>query len=65
MIRQKYLSPSSAAVFLDVSTHLLQKWRSLGIGIPYTKLGDSANAPIRYSLEELEEYLSSKKILTM
>jgi hypothetical protein len=65
MVNHKYLSPSSAAKFLDVSIHLLQKWRSLGIGVPYTKLGDSINAPIRYAVNDLEKYLEERKIKTM
>jgi hypothetical protein len=65
MVISKYLSPSTAAKYLDISTHLLQKWRSLGIGVPYTKLGDSINAPIRYSVHDLEQYLETRKIKTM
>lgn len=62
MVISRYLSPTAAAKYLGVSTHLLQKWRSLGTGIPYTKLGDSFNAPIRYSITDLDKYLEKRKV---
>lgn len=62
MMVQRYMSPLSAAQYLGVSIHLLQKWRSLGMGVPYTKLGDSFNAPIRYSVVDLDKYLEKRKI---
>lgn len=58
----RYLSPASAAQYLGISTHLLQKWRTLGTGVPYTKLGDSINAPIRYSTIDLDKYLEKRKV---
>lgn len=62
MMAQRYMSPLSAAKYLGVSIHLLQKWRTLGTGVPYTKLGDSFNAPIRYSITDLDKYLEKRKV---
>lgn len=62
MMAQRYMSPLSAAKYLGVSIHLLQKWRTLGTGVPYTKLGDSFNAPIRYSVVDLDKYLEKRKV---
>jgi len=62
---QKYLSPKQASSYINVSTDLLQKWRSEGLGIPYIKLGESTSSLIRYDREELDKYLKSKTIKTM
>lgn len=62
MTAQRYMSPLSAAKYLGISIHLLQKWRTLGTGVPYTKLGDSFNAPIRYSITDLDKYLEKRKV---
>ncbi len=61
----EYLSPKEASEFLGVSTHLLQKWRSNGVGIPYIKLGQSTSSVIRYQKSDLLEYLNDNKIKTM
>ena len=60
-----YLSPKEASRLLGVSTHLLQKWRSNGVGIPYVKLGQSTSSIIRYQKSALLEYLKDNKIKTM
>lgn len=61
----QYLSPKEASRFLGVSVNLLQKWRTLGVAIPYVKLGHSSSSIIRYNLDDLLEYLENKKIKTM
>lgn len=66
MVRDnQWLSPKETAKYIGVSVDLLQKWRSQGIGIPYIKLGDSVSSLIRYDIEDLNNYLKSKKIKTM
>lgn len=64
MYSSEYLSPKEASKFLGISTHLLQKWRSLGVGIPYIKLGQSTSSVIRYQKSDLLEYLNDNKIKT-
>lgn len=61
----KYLSPKDAAKYIGVSLDLLQKWRTLGIGIPYIKLGESSSSLVRYDLDDLNNYLASLKIKTL
>jgi len=61
----KYLSPKDAAKYIGVSLDLLQKWRTLGIGIPYIKLGESSSSLIRYDVDDLNNYLASLKIKTL
>lgn len=65
MMNKRYLSPRQAAQYLGISTHLLQKWRSQGIGVPYVKLGDTKSAHIRYCIDDLDEYIENKKIKTL
>ncbi len=60
----EYLSPKEASSLLGVSTHLLQKWRSLGVGIPYVKLGQSQSSVIRYKKNDLLKYLNENTIKT-
>lgn len=59
-----YFTPKEVAEVLSVSTHLLQKWRSLGIGLPFCKLGEGVNAPVRYTLRDIEIYMETRKIRT-
>ena len=61
----KYLSPKDAAKYIGVSLDLLQKWRTLGIGIPYIKLGESSSSLVRYDIDDLNNYLASLKIKTL
>jgi len=65
MNSQEYLSPKEASILLGISTHLLQKMRSLGTGIPYIKLGQSKSSVIRYQKSDLLEYLDNNKIKTL
>jgi len=65
MVTPKYLSSKETAILLSVSVDLLQKWRSEAIGIPYIKLGDSTSSPIRYDIDDINNYLKSKKIKTL
>ena len=58
----EYLSPKEVSKLLGVSTHLLQKWRSLGVGIPYIKLGRSKSSVVRYKKSDLLKYLDENKI---
>lgn len=64
-MKTQYLSPKEASAFLGVSVNLLQKWRTQCVGIPYVKLGESTSSIIRYSLDDLIEYVNSKKIKTL
>ncbi len=61
----EFLSPREASKLLGVSTHLLQKWRSLGVGISYIKLGQSKSSAIRYKKSDLLQYLDDNKIQTL
>lgn len=64
-MKAKYLTSKEAAQYIGVSVDLLQKWRTLGIGIPYIKLGESHSSLVRYDIEDLNRYLESLKIKTL
>ena len=64
-MKPQYLSPKEASIFLSVSVNLLQKWRTLGVGVPYIKLGTSTSSIIRYKLDDLLEYIENQKIQVM
>ena len=63
-MQTRYLSPKEVSKYLNVSTQLLQKWRSMGVGPEYSKLGSSSSSAIRYSLIKLDEYIENNKIKT-
>lgn len=60
-----YLSPKEASILLSVTVHLLQKWRTQGVGIPYIKMGSSSSSIIRYKIDDLLEYVENQKIQVM
>jgi predicted DNA-binding transcriptional regulator AlpA len=51
---QKLLRPADAAAFLDLSRSTLAKRRMTGNGPRFVKFG----ASVRYSLQDLEEYVA-------
>jgi hypothetical protein len=46
------------ALFYDVSLGTVRRWRGLGIGPRYRKIGNL----VRYSISDLEEWLASRPI---
>ena len=64
-MKPQYLSPKEASSFLGVTVHLLQRWRTQGVGIPYIKMGSSSSSIIRYKIDDLLEYAENNKIQVM
>lgn len=54
------LTEQETSGLIKVPPQTLRNHRSKGLGIPYYKLGRS----VRYSLSDVEEYLSTRKIST-
>ena len=65
MLDERYLTPKETSKMLGVSTSLLQKWRSSGVGVPYIKFGESASSMVRYSLSDIKQYVENNSIKTM
>lgn len=59
MQREPYITTREAAEFLGLSVATLNKWRVIGLGPAYFKLGKA----VRYRLSELEEWASSQRKL--
>lgn len=57
----KLLSPADVQKLYTIPVTTLEKWRSLKIGPPYHKLGKH----IRYQAKDVEQWIASRKILTM
>lgn len=55
------LTERDAAKILHVSVQLLRKWRAMGTGPKYVRLGRC----IRYALSDIESYISSLKCNTV
>ncbi len=53
---------AEAAVFLNVSTKTLQAWRWRNQGPRYYKLGKGKRGAIRYSQEELKNFLQQSEM---
>ncbi|MFC1482185.1 helix-turn-helix transcriptional regulator [Myxococcota bacterium] len=51
------LSTSEAAGFLRLQPQTLRKWRWVGCGPPYNRLGKSRRSQCRYKLSELIKWL--------
>jgi hypothetical protein len=56
--QQKYLSEEAATVYLGVSPLTMRRWRCQGVGPSYCKLGPGRNAPVRYLIEQLDEWVT-------
>lgn len=52
------IGEKEAAELLKLSVKTLRKWRSLGIGIKYVKMGRS----IRYRLIDIESFLNASTV---
>jgi hypothetical protein len=53
------LTKNDVAALLRLSVQTLARWRCLGIGPRYIKLGPGRTSPIRYSRAAVEAYLAA------
>ena len=56
-----YMTTMEAAVYLGVSTALMERWRQLRIGPPYIRIGRS----IRYRRSDVDEYMWQHRVKPM
>jgi len=56
-----YLTPSQAALLLQVSEKTLTRWARDFPTFPVTKIGDGRNATVRYHRERLERWLAMRE----
>jgi len=58
----KMLTAREVAAILGVSAKTLRKYRQQKKGIPYIKLGDAPNSPVRYYQQEVERYVEAHRV---
>ncbi len=55
------LTPDETAEILQISRRTLERWRSVGMGPPFVRMGQGGKySVIRYRMEDLNKYLSHK-----
>lgn len=55
-----WLTPAEVATILNMSVVALRKWRHLGIGPNYLKMGDSTNSRVRYNRQAVEAWIERR-----
>jgi predicted site-specific integrase-resolvase len=55
-----WLTPAEVAKLLNMSAVALRKWRHLGIGPNYLKMGDSTNSRVRYNKQAVEAWIEKR-----
>jgi len=56
------LSRQQVSEIINKSTATIDRWRQLGINLEYSKVGNSRNSTIEYSISEIAKYVVSNKI---
>ena len=59
-VRQQYLTEAEVSALTKIALPTLRNQRFRGVGIPYYKIGRS----VRYRLQEVLDYMESKRIST-
>ena len=61
----RLLRERDAADYLGVTDSTLQKWRYLGLGPRYIKIGGNHGRAVRYRLSDLTDYVSNNLVDTL
>ncbi len=56
----RYLTSAEVAEALGVSEHTMRRWRRLGLGPTYARVGQRP----RYAVESVEEWLADRTVVT-
>jgi len=51
------MTSDEVAEYLKVQPQTLRRWRQLGIGPLYIRVGSGSRSPVRYEREEVERWL--------
>ena len=46
---------------ISVPVNTLQNWRVSGIGLPFIKMGPGRNAPVRYHIKDVEQFIQEHR----
>ena len=58
--KRTLIKSTEAAAYLGLNAQWLAQARMKGTSPPYIKFGDAPNAPVRYDLEELDNWLNQR-----
>jgi hypothetical protein len=58
------LDSEQTAALLGIKPNTLEIWRCKGKGPVFLKLGDTPQAPVRYQLSDVTEWLESRSFLS-
>ena len=58
MVVPEYLTPSEAAIFLNMPTKTLEHWRAKGLGPPFSPVGRH----VRYHIDDLRAFMRERRI---
>lgn len=56
------LSRTQVAEILNISTSTLDRRQKNGFGLAYSKAGEAKNATVEFSIDDVAEYIISKKM---
>jgi predicted DNA-binding transcriptional regulator AlpA len=59
-VNQRLLREREVAPIVGSSVGSLRRWRRLGKGPPFKKLGTDLGSPVRYDADELSEWIASR-----
>lgn len=54
---RRLLSETETSLYLGIPAGTLRRWRSVGMEIPYIKLGTGRNSTVRYDLRDIDRYI--------
>jgi len=62
--KRTLIKSTEAAAYLGLNAQWLAQARMKGTSPPYLKFGDAPNAPVRYDLQELDNWVSQRAKLS-
>jgi hypothetical protein len=58
---RRLLTETETSTYLGIPVGTLRRWRSVGMEIPYIKLGAGRNSSVRYDLRDLDLYIDDRR----
>jgi len=56
------LNTKEASTYLSIAAYTLARWRALGQGPPYLKIGEGKQGAVRYLKEDLDKWLEERRV---
>ncbi len=58
---RRLLTETETSIYLGIPAGTLRRWRSVGMEIPYIKLGTGKNSTVRYDLRDIDRYIDERR----